>query len=184
MSLSGAEATALLQTFNPDGDERTVRSVERMMRLLREAAAPFNREHYDPGHVTASAIVFTPERDRVLLVYHERLQRWLQPGGHVEPSDVTLAAAARREVREETGLDVLLDATPRLLGVDVHEIPATPDEPAHLHHDFMFCFTAADTTMIGGDSRAEWCAVGELREYGVDGPLLRGVERGVQAVRH
>jgi 8-oxo-dGTP pyrophosphatase MutT (NUDIX family) len=182
--MSTAEAMALLQTFDPDGDERAMESVERMMRLLRGAAAAFDREHYDPGHVTASAVVFTPELDRVLLVYHERLARWLQPGGHIEPRDVTLAAAARREVREETGLDVLLDAVPRLLGIDVHEIPATPDEPAHLHHDFMFCFTVADTTTTGGDSRTEWCAVDRLREYGVDGPLLRGAERALRSFSH
>ena len=131
MNMSTAEATALLQTFDPDGDEHAIASVQRMLGLLRGAAAPFDREHYDPGHVTASAVVLTPELDHVLLVYHDRLERWLQPGGHIEPRDVTLAATARREVREETGLDVLLDAAPRLLRVDVHEIPTAADEPEY-----------------------------------------------------
>jgi 8-oxo-dGTP pyrophosphatase MutT (NUDIX family) len=171
---------ALLQTFDPDGDERAMNSAERMVGLLRDAAAPFSREHYDPGHVTASAVVLSPESGSVVLVFHERLERWLQPGGHIEPGDRTLAGAARREVQEETGLDVLLDA-PCLVGLDVHEIPATQDEPAHLHYDLMFCFTAADTTITGGDSRAAWCGVGQLREYGVDGPLLRGVERALRS---
>jgi 8-oxo-dGTP pyrophosphatase MutT (NUDIX family) len=182
--MSTAEAKALLQAFDADGDERAIKSIERMTRLLRGAATPFDRAHYHPGHVTASAVVFTPELDRVLLVHHERLGRWLQPGGHIEPRDATLAAAARREVREETGIDVVLGTAPHLLGIDVHEIPATHDEPAHLHHDFMFCFAAADTVITGGDSRAEWCAVGELQEYGVDGPLLRGVERALRSLGH
>jgi 8-oxo-dGTP pyrophosphatase MutT (NUDIX family) len=182
--MSIAEATALLQAFDPDGNERARESVERMMRLLRGAAVPFDRDHYDPGHVTASAVVFTPELDRVLLIYHERLARWLQPGGHIETRDVTLAAAAQREVREETGLEVVLDGTPRLLGIDVHKIPATHDEPAHLHHDFMFCFTAADTMITGGDSHAKWCTVDQLREYGADDPLLRAVERALRSSGH
>ncbi len=179
MSPSAAEALALLETFDPDGDERAAASAGRMLRLLRGAATPFSPTHYDPGHVTASGLVLSPDRNRVLLVYHERLERWLQPGGHIELGDTMLAAAARREVREETGLDVLLDV-PRLVGVDVHEIPAAHGEPVHLHHDFMFCFTAADTTITGGDSRAEWCAVNQLREYRVDGPLLEGVRRALR----
>jgi 8-oxo-dGTP pyrophosphatase MutT (NUDIX family) len=170
----------LLRTFDPDDDERAVNSAERIVDLLRDATAPLSREHYDPGHVTVSAVVLSPERASVLLVFHERLERWLQPGGHIEPGDRTLAAAARREVREETGLDVLL-GVPCIVGLDVHEIPATQDEPDHLHHDFMFCFTAADTTITGGDSRATWCGVGQLQEYGVDGPLLRGVERALRS---
>lgn len=176
-----AEAAALLQAFDPDGDRRAVESAEQVRRLLRTAAAPFSREHYDPGHVTVSAVVLAPDGRSVLLVYHQRLERWLQPGGHIEPADGTFTAAARREVREETGLDVLLDA-PRLVGLDVHAIPQADDEPPHLHHDFMFCFTAADAAIPGGDSRAEWCVVDRLREYAVDGPLLRGVARALRSM--
>ena len=41
---------------------------------------------------------------RVLLVHHARLDRWLLPGGHVEPEDGCVEDAARREVIEETGV--------------------------------------------------------------------------------
>ncbi|MFG2604536.1 NUDIX domain-containing protein [Streptomyces sp. NPDC048514] len=56
------------------------------------------------GHVTASALVIDPARGRVLLTLHRKLRMWLQMGGHCEPADATLAAAALREATEESGV--------------------------------------------------------------------------------
>lgn len=80
---------------------------------------------------------------RALLLFHARLGKWVQPGGHCEPGE-SAAEAALRETREETGLDdLVLDADaagPRVLDVDVHPIPAhgKRGEPAHHHHDVCF----------------------------------------------
>ncbi|TPQ21268.1 NUDIX hydrolase [Streptomyces sporangiiformans] len=59
------------------------------------------------GHITASALVIDPERERVLLTLHRKMRMWLQMGGHCEPEDETLAAAARREATEESGIQGL-----------------------------------------------------------------------------
>ncbi|MEV8064961.1 MULTISPECIES: NUDIX hydrolase [unclassified Streptomyces] len=59
------------------------------------------------GHITASALVVDPERGRVLLTLHRKLRMWLQMGGHCEPGDPTLAAAALREATEESGVEGL-----------------------------------------------------------------------------
>ncbi|SHH98255.1 NUDIX hydrolase [Streptomyces sp. 3214.6] len=56
------------------------------------------------GHITASALVIDPEHGRVLLTLHKKLRKWLQMGGHCEPVDATLAAAALREGTEESGV--------------------------------------------------------------------------------
>ncbi|MBY8865099.1 NUDIX hydrolase [Streptomyces sennicomposti] len=59
------------------------------------------------GHITASALVVDLERGRVLLTLHRKLRMWLQMGGHCEPGDPTLAAAALREATEESGVEGL-----------------------------------------------------------------------------
>ena len=177
-------AIALLSRFDPGPDERAAHSLARTLALLGGSPQPFSRRSFDPGHLTASGVVLSADGRGVLLIFHRRLQRWLQPGGHVEPEDTDLAAAAEREVREETG--VALDAAlpPAVVGVDVHEIPPRePDEPAHLHHDVVFRFRA----LPGAEPDPEygrdvvWCGTDELDRYEVDEPLKRSVMRALRA---
>src|SRR5882757_3042701 len=78
----------------------------------------------------ASAAVF---RDGAVLLI-ERAKgalkgRWSLPGGHIEPGETAQAAAAR-EVREETGVDVDIQGL-----VDVHEvILRRPDDTLLAHY--------------------------------------------------
>jgi 8-oxo-dGTP pyrophosphatase MutT (NUDIX family) len=98
-----------------------------------------------PGHVTTGAFVVDTD-GRLLQIAHKSLGRWLNPGGHTEPEDASLADAARRELLEETGLGaehVTLLGDPVLpLAIDAHRIPANPakDEPEHWHFDFRYAF--------------------------------------------
>ncbi len=54
-------------------------------------------------HFTASA--FIVESNKVLLVYHKKLDVWLYSGGHIEENE-NPDEALLREVKEETGLDI------------------------------------------------------------------------------
>lgn len=61
-----------------------------------------------PAHLTASCLVLDESGERVLLTHHRRARRWFQFGGHLEPGDAGLHAAASREAREESGLPDLV----------------------------------------------------------------------------
>ncbi|WP_110946207.1 NUDIX hydrolase [Streptomyces avicenniae] len=74
------------------------------------------------GHVTASALVVDPAGGRVLLTLHRKIGLWLQTGGHCEREDATLAAAALREAREESGV-VGLALLPGPVALDRHVTP-------------------------------------------------------------
>ena len=153
-----------------------------MRALLAGSATPCARTHFAPGHFTASGCVLSPCGAQVLLVHHARLDRWLQPGGHVEADDAGLAAAARREVLEECGLapDALADVGDVPVDLDVHAIPARRDEPGHLHFDVRFGFVADPAAPLqrSAESHAvRWFAVAAIDALGVDAGARRMIAR-------
>jgi 8-oxo-dGTP pyrophosphatase MutT (NUDIX family) len=174
----------LLHALEPaDAREREHR--ERVLALLDESADPFSRAQFAPGHVTASAFVTNPASDALLLILHGKLGLWLQPGGHVEPTDDDVLATARREVREELGINAVDVVGDGLLDVDVHPIPARANDPAHAHFDVRFLFsTAADSFQAGSDARAaRWVPIAALlgpkpdRSLTTDESVLRAVRK-------
>ncbi|ELS56325.1 NUDIX hydrolase [Streptomyces viridochromogenes] len=90
------------------------------------------------GHITASALVIDPDRGRVLLTLHRKLRIWLQMGGHCEPEDTSLEAAALREATEESGVAGLTLLPGGPVRLDRHPIPA----PCHWHYDVQYAVLA------------------------------------------
>lgn len=176
---------AAVEAFDPEAIPSYAKAKKDILRLLDSCPAPASRSSFDPGHLTASGIVLDAEREHVLLVHHKRLERWLQPGGHIEASDTSLLAASRREVLEETGADLDPSFVPELIGMDVHEIPAARGEPAHLHHDVLFVFsTLSRRHRISEESNALcWAPVAKIEDYDPDPPLARTLRRALEFSR-
>lgn len=174
-----AELAAALEAYVPvDASERS--HLHRMLALLQESGDPFARDHYLPGHFTASGFVLSPDRRSLLLIHHAKLDRWLQPGGHIEAADASALEAARREVEEETAVRLEdSPAGPVIFDVDVHAIPVHGDAPAHLHFDIRFLLHAADAGLrASADVRsARWMAVDELERRLTDESVLRAVRK-------
>lgn len=113
-----------------------------------------------PIHVTCGAIIRHPD-GRVLQIRHRALNLWLFPGGHLEPDDESLIAAALREANEETGLKTrAAEAHPAPIDIDVHAVPANDSkgETEHYHADFRYVVELVDQGAVDlqADEVTDW----------------------------
>jgi 8-oxo-dGTP pyrophosphatase MutT (NUDIX family) len=162
-------------------DAREAESLSWMRRFVEAPEDPFAREN-PVGHITASAVVARPGGEAFLLVFHRKLSRWLQPGGHVEHADASAFEAALREAREETGIrEFEAPLAETILDVDVHAIPARKSEPEHHHFDVRFLLTtegAIDLAATDDPTRPiEWRSREDALAAGVDASLRRALEK-------
>ena len=96
-----------------------------------------------PAHLTASALVLNASLDKVLLTLHAKAGMWFQFGGHFEPGDAVVHAAATREAREESGIGGL-ELHPELLHLDRHRLLAAGFGRCREHLDLRFAGAVAD----------------------------------------
>lgn len=173
--MTPADFYSTLSSYVPS-DSVEAEHQRQILRLLETASAPFSRDSFIPGHITGSAFVISRTGHKALLLQHKKLNRWLQPGGHVEADDDGPASAAQREAQEETGLNDL--KVHNLFDVDVHTIPARRSEPEHLHFDVRYLLIVEDLPSLeGAETEARWFSVEELAAVDIDGGLTRMVKK-------
>lgn len=134
-----------------------------------------------PGHVTGSAWVVNPRRDRVLLLHHRKHDQWFQPGGHAD-GDADILRVALRETSEETGLDpshirLVEDA---VFDVDIHTIPVGEDGPEHQHIDVRFLVEMDDNLAIPGSDESHqvlWVPLPKVARFNNNRSTHRMVEK-------
>lgn len=167
------DARATLATWHAP-----IRSQDRLRRsyLTHLATHPdaMSRDCH-PDHLTASVLIFSSDHERVLLTLHRKLGRWLQTGGHCERGDHTLAEAALREGREESGIHNLsIDPTP--VWLSHHEVPfCGPIRPSH-HLDVQFIAVAPPNAQHAISAEST-----DLRWFGVTA-LPEGTDASVRAL--
>ncbi len=107
-----------------------------------------------PGHVTGSALVLDHTGTRALLTLHPRFGRWLQLGGHCEPTDSDVVAAALREATEESGIEGL-EIDPVMAALHVHPVTCSLGVPTR-HLDMQFIVRApADAEIVVSDESVD-----------------------------
>jgi RimJ/RimL family protein N-acetyltransferase/8-oxo-dGTP pyrophosphatase MutT (NUDIX family) len=177
----GDLAADVVERFVP-ADEGQAVAKGRVLALLASDADVLGR---DPaGHLTGSALVVDATGQRVLVLWHKKLRKWLQPGGHLD-GDWDLARSALREATEETGIEGL-----RLVGppvdIDVHRV-APPDAEPHDHHDVRFLLVAPPGAQPSANAEADqfrWLTGAEVAgDPDVDGSLRRLVAHGLAAAK-
>lgn len=169
---------ALLSPHRP-ADASEADSLRRIRELIERPGDLFSRQHFVPGHLTASGIVLDEKRERTLLIFHSKLKRWLQPGGHFESGENDPSVAAAREVLEETAMATRWPGSaPVLLDVDVHEIPARKTEPAHFHFDLRMLLIAEEGEVKAVEvAEARWVHPSEFGALDLDPGLQRALKK-------
>jgi 8-oxo-dGTP pyrophosphatase MutT (NUDIX family) len=135
------------------------------------------------GHLTGSALVVDPTEERILLLLHAKVKRWLQPGGHAD-GDANLAAVALKEASEETGIEGLV-VDPRPIDLDIHRFRAK-GEPDHDHLDVRFLVLArpgAEPTLNHESEGSRWVSFEDLSTMDVDAGVLRMAAEGLSRLR-
>ena len=150
------------------------------MQLLEHSPECFRRDEF-PGHFTASAWTVNRAWDSTILVFHRKLDKWVQPGGHAD-GEQNLFLAAKRELEEETGVAALPARSDDIFDIDIHTIPAAGGEGAHQHYDIRFLFLAHEpsTLRISDESRdVKWIHFDMLRQFTIEESILRMSRKSV-----
>lgn len=137
-----------------------------------------------PGHLTGSAWIVNPDRSRVLLTHHLKLDKWLQLGGHAD-GDGDLLAVALREAREESGLAGVRAVSPEVFDVDRHWIPARKSDPGHFHYDLRFLLEAdpREPLALSHESKdLAWVELGRVTALNPEESMARMVRKTVAGI--
>lgn len=139
--------------------------------LLKQLAAGENlqtRKNFT-GHVVGTAVILSPDKKQVLLIYHPAFSEWQQPGGHSDEDEAGPWMTAEREAVEETGVSLArrLNDIHQPMLIESHVVPASKgkNEPEHRHHAFWYAFEAKDKDLILADEvikEAKWVDIDKV----------------------
>lgn len=140
------------------------------------------------GHIVASGFVYSTTDKKFLVLYHKDMKMYVYPGGHVDSNDSNVFEAAKREVREETGLKNFKNvkvADTDLVPIDIDTQLIAYNErldlPEHFHFDFRYLFTVDKIYDIKQDEDElgdyKWIDISELRSNKNYGEIATKMEK-------
>lgn len=169
---------ALLEEYRRRHPGDSTATITRFERLVAHQPRCFDRDCFDDGHVTGSAVVLNLDGTAMLMTHHAKLGRWLQLGGHADGETDPLAVACREAV-EESGLGVRPCCT-WPIDLDIHAIPARAGDPRHFHYDvrFLVQVEASEVFKATAESLAlAWVPLSDVEAVTREESILRLVRK-------
>lgn len=149
-------------------NEQEARDKAQILSFLHSGAELITREN-PVAHLTASAWVVSPDRQQVIMVYHNLYRSWSWMGGHAD-GDWDLLQVAKKEVMEECGLQDLTVVSPEIFSLEILSVAGHEKKgkylSSHLHLNVTYLFEAdpAQPLRIKPDenSAVAWVAVEDI----------------------
>ena len=143
------------------------------------------------GHITASGLILDRVNERVLLMYHRKLQLWLQMGGHGE-GELDPSLIARREAIEESALPDLTffpsNEQPMIIDVDAHSIPTRQNIPEHYHLDIRYLLLTSSPEKIrlphAEAHELRWFSLAEIPALPLKPATLRLIKKAERLLKN
>ena len=125
-------------------NEQEERDKAQILVFLRSGEDLLTREN-SVAHLTASAWVVSPDRKKVIMVYHNLYRSWSWMGGHAD-GDSDLLRVAKKEVMEECGLTDLTVVSPHIFSLEILCVDGHEKKgrylSSHLHLNVTYLFEA------------------------------------------
>ena len=150
-----------IQNYTPFNEQEAADKVL-ILDFLEKNGDAFFRTNL-AAHMTASAWVVNPARDKVLMVYHKIYDSWSWTGGHAD-GDEDLARVALKEVREETGVKSARLVSDEIYSLEVLTVDGHEKHgayvPSHLHMNVTYLIEADEhdplTVCEAENSGVQW----------------------------
>lgn len=146
---------------------------------MARRSEPYRPDAPTVPELAAGAVVVDAKDGRILLLHEKEEDRWCFPKGHVDPGE-SLAEAAIREIREETGLDAVR------LGTELGEVSYRFFHPRKGHNVYkstVYFLAQTNETAVRPEpifDRFEWVRPADARArlpYETDRKILEAARR-------